>query len=188
MFRLGSGRLASELRGPPSQRWLSTGKAHEPFKLHRYARRTAYFALGVGGIYVADRAFNASSVSRNFRTLWTCALISLDYKLNFTAEHPERIPEIHQRVADLMYKLFTDNGGLYIKCAHERCAAMHNTRARTTQCSAHDSALRPTSSPRDPERERQRYPDHATPTSSRPPLYKPCTAARARTVAATSPS
>ncbi|KZP12439.1 ABC1-domain-containing protein [Athelia psychrophila] len=114
MFRLGSGRLASELRGPPSRRWLSTNKA-QPSKLQRYSRRTAYFALGVGGIYVVDRTFNASSVSRNFRTLWTCALISIDYKLNFTAEHPERIPEIHQRVADLMYKLFTENGGLYIK-------------------------------------------------------------------------
>lgn len=46
---------------------------------------------------------------------WQCAFISLDYKLNFTPEHPERIPEIHQRVADLMYNLFTENGGLYIK-------------------------------------------------------------------------
>ncbi|KAF7970834.1 hypothetical protein HWV62_22784 [Athelia sp. TMB] len=116
-----STRLVTGLRGPlagTSRRWLSnpTGnKAPAPSRLQKYARRTAYFALGVGGVYVVDRTFNASSVSRNFRTLWTCALISLDYKLNFTAEHPERIPDIHQRVADRMYSLFTENGGLYIK-------------------------------------------------------------------------
>jgi aarF domain-containing kinase len=69
----------------------------------------------MGGIYVADQTFNASAISRNFRTLWTCAIISADYKINFTPEHADRIPQIHQRVADRMYDLFTKNGGLYIK-------------------------------------------------------------------------
>jgi len=44
-----------------------------------------------------------------------CALISADYKLNFTPDQADRIPALHQRVADRMYDLFTSNGGLYIK-------------------------------------------------------------------------
>jgi len=35
--------------------------------------------------------------------------------MNFTEEKSELIPELHQRVADRMYNLFTKNGGLYIK-------------------------------------------------------------------------
>lgn len=42
-------------------------------------------------------------------------MISLDYKLNFQPEKAEQIPQLHARVADRMYDLFTSNGGLYIK-------------------------------------------------------------------------
>ncbi|KAG6825667.1 hypothetical protein H0H92_002909, partial [Tricholoma furcatifolium] len=62
-----------------------------------------------------DRTYNASAVFRNFRTLWTCAAITLDYKLNFTPEKSDLIPQLHERVAERMYNLFTRNGGLYIK-------------------------------------------------------------------------
>lgn len=44
-------------------------------RLQRYARRTGYFALGIGGVYVVDRTFNASAIARNWRTLWTVSLI-----------------------------------------------------------------------------------------------------------------
>lgn len=81
----------------------------------RLAKRTAYTTFGLSAAYLADTELNASAVTRNLRTLWTCALISADYKLNFTPEHADRIPAIHQRVADRMYDLFTSNGGLYIK-------------------------------------------------------------------------
>ncbi|KAF8146487.1 ABC1 family-domain-containing protein [Mycena galopus ATCC 62051] len=81
----------------------------------RYLRRTAYFGLGVGFIYGLDRQFNASAIGRNFRTLWACALITADYKINFTPEKSDQIPELHERVADIMFNLFTSNGGLYIK-------------------------------------------------------------------------
>lgn len=81
----------------------------------RLVKRTAYSTFGLGAAYLADTELNASAVTRNLRTLWTCALISADYKLNFTPEHADRIPAIHQRVADRMYDLFTSNGGLYIK-------------------------------------------------------------------------
>lgn len=81
----------------------------------RLVKRTAYTTFGLGAAYLADTELNASAVTRNLRTLWTCALISADYKLNFTPEHADCIPAIHQRVADRMYDLFTSNGGLYIK-------------------------------------------------------------------------
>jgi len=47
--------------------------------------------------------------------LFQCARITIDYKLNFTEEKSDQIPELHERVADLVYNLFTKNGGLYIK-------------------------------------------------------------------------
>lgn len=42
-------------------------------------------------------------------------MITIDYKINFTPEKSEQIPELHERVAERMYNLFTQNGGLYIK-------------------------------------------------------------------------
>ena len=108
-----------DIRSPaskPFHRWLSYfPRPAKTSRLQRYARRVGYFAVGLGGIYVVDRSLNASAISRNFRTLWTCAIISADYKLNFTPEHADRIPQIHQRVADRMYDLFKRNGSLYIK-------------------------------------------------------------------------
>ncbi|KAF9644238.1 ABC1-domain-containing protein [Thelephora ganbajun] len=79
------------------------------------SRRLAYIGLGVSAAWYLDKEFYASAVSRNLRTLWTCAVIALDYKINFTAENSEGIPTIHERVAERVFDLFTSNGGLYIK-------------------------------------------------------------------------
>ncbi|KAL0948030.1 hypothetical protein HGRIS_010655 [Hohenbuehelia grisea] len=81
----------------------------------KYLRRVGYFAVGLGAVWAGDNLFNASSIARNARTLWTCAAITLDYKLNFTQAKNDEIPELHQRVADRLYNLLTSNGGLYIK-------------------------------------------------------------------------
>ncbi|KAK0187109.1 ABC1 family-domain-containing protein [Armillaria mellea] len=86
-----------------------------PSRTRKYARRIGYFIAGTGVLYTLDRLFNASAITRNFRTIHTCAMITLDYKFNFTPEKSDLIPELHQRVADRMYNLFTSNGGLYIK-------------------------------------------------------------------------
>ncbi|KAF8152294.1 ABC1 family-domain-containing protein [Crassisporium funariophilum] len=86
-----------------------------PGRLKRYARRTGYLLAGLGTVYVVDKQYNASSIIRNLRTLWTCAVITLDYKWNFTPEKTEFIPQLHERVADRMFDLMTSNGGLYIK-------------------------------------------------------------------------
>jgi aarF domain-containing kinase len=42
-------------------------------------------------------------------------MITLDYKWNFTPEKSEFIPQLHERVAERVFNLFTSNGGLYIK-------------------------------------------------------------------------
>lgn len=81
----------------------------------RYLRGTGYVGLGACVVYGVDRQFNASAIGRNLRALWACAIITADYKLNFTAEMSDKIPELHERVANIMYNLFTSNGGLYIK-------------------------------------------------------------------------
>jgi aarF domain-containing kinase len=48
-------------------------------------------------------------------TYFQCAVIALDYKLNFTPDTSDAIPALHERVADRIYYLLTTNGGLYIK-------------------------------------------------------------------------
>ncbi|KAF5378111.1 hypothetical protein D9615_007627 [Tricholomella constricta] len=87
----------------------------QPTRLRKYARRVAYTTVGLGTLWAIDKTYNASAVFRNLRTLWTCAAITIDYKLNLTPEKSELIPELHERVANRMYNLFTANGGLYIK-------------------------------------------------------------------------
>ena len=81
----------------------------------RFPHRLTYLGLGLGTLYVVDNQYNASAIVRNLRTLWTCAAITLDYKLNFTPEKSDQIPLLHERVAERMYNLLTSNGGLYIK-------------------------------------------------------------------------
>ncbi|KAE9406874.1 ABC1-domain-containing protein [Gymnopus androsaceus JB14] len=85
-----------------------------PTRGQKYLLRASYLILGIGSIYIADR-YNASAITRNLRTFQTCAMITLDYKLNFTEEKSHLIPELHTRVAERMYNLFISNGGLYIK-------------------------------------------------------------------------
>nr|GAT51209.1 predicted protein [Mycena chlorophos] len=81
----------------------------------QYLRRAGLVGIGVGAVYTLDRTANASALFRNLRTLWACARITADYKFNFTEDKSAQIPELHERVADIMYNLFTSNGGLYIK-------------------------------------------------------------------------
>ncbi|TBU43047.1 ABC1-domain-containing protein [Dichomitus squalens] len=83
--------------------------------LQRYALRTAIAALGLGIAYEVDKELHASAIIRNLRTLWTCAVIALDYKLNFKHEKEGDIPALQERVAQRVYDLLTTNAGLYIK-------------------------------------------------------------------------
>ncbi|RPD53409.1 atypical/ABC1/ABC1-B protein kinase [Lentinus tigrinus ALCF2SS1-7] len=84
-------------------------------KSQKYIRRTLFTLFGVGVAYVVDRELHASAINRNVRTAWTCAVIALDYKLNFRPEKADSIPALQERVAQRVYDLLTSNGGLYIK-------------------------------------------------------------------------
>ncbi|KAH6904851.1 ABC1 family-domain-containing protein [Coprinopsis sp. MPI-PUGE-AT-0042] len=101
----------------PSIRTYATqvSRPAQQTRLTRYTKRLGYTGLGLGAFYAWDQYSNASAISRNLRTLWTCAMITIDYKLNFNAENSDHIPELHERVANRMYNLLTSNGGLYIK-------------------------------------------------------------------------
>ena len=69
----------------PSIRWgHSLPKSlHTPPKrsrTRRLVRGTSIFALGVGGVAIADDQFNASALTRNARTFWTvCRLTSREW-------------------------------------------------------------------------------------------------------------
>ncbi|ETW80565.1 hypothetical protein HETIRDRAFT_237669, partial [Heterobasidion irregulare TC 32-1] len=75
----------------------------------------AYALAALGAAYLADRELYASTVARNLRTFWTCAVIAADYKLNFTPDAADGITALHERVGERVFNLLTSNGGLYIK-------------------------------------------------------------------------
>ncbi|KAJ4286698.1 hypothetical protein N0V90_012950 [Kalmusia sp. IMI 367209] len=64
-----------------------------------------------------DREFNASALTRSFRTFKTGLVIGLDYKINFRAHPPlaNSIEELHARNAQRIFDLLRYNGGLYLK-------------------------------------------------------------------------
>ncbi|KAI0070016.1 ABC1-domain-containing protein [Panus rudis PR-1116 ss-1] len=118
-YRIRPGFLdkASATTRPSSLRFNSTTQnaPGRPSRARRLGKGLAYSATGIVGIWFLDKQFNASSITRNARTIWTCAMIALDYKMNFTHAKSDQIPALHERVANRVYNLLTTNGGLYIK-------------------------------------------------------------------------
>ncbi|GJJ13497.1 hypothetical protein Clacol_007751 [Clathrus columnatus] len=84
-------------------------------KSYVWLKRTGYVLIGGVGIYAVDKQFNASSLARNFRTLYTGAVVAIDYKLNFQPGQAAKIMDLHERVAERLYNVLVENGGLYIK-------------------------------------------------------------------------
>ncbi|KAH8703529.1 ABC1 domain protein [Talaromyces proteolyticus] len=103
---------------PPSP--SSLGKA-TPAKTYprtrKWLRRLFYFSLTVGGIYVVDTQFYASSLTRTSRTFGLGLVVALDYKINFRPDPPfaSSITALHQRNAERLSELLRHNGGLYLK-------------------------------------------------------------------------
>lgn len=122
--------LAACQRSTPA--FLSRTISTSPTRATKFAwfRGLGYLVLAGGSVYVVDRHFNASAIRRNLRTLYTVRLylqyrillkmnqgvvIATDYKLNFKPGQGENITALHERVAERLYNLLVDNGGLYIK-------------------------------------------------------------------------
>jgi aarF domain-containing kinase len=76
-----------------------------------------YLSAGVGTIYLLDRQFLFSSITRSARTFGVGLLASIDYKLNFRSKPllGGTIPDLHRRNAERMFDLLRTNGGLYLK-------------------------------------------------------------------------
>lgn len=80
-------------------------------------RRVALLSAATGAGYLVDKYFNASALTRSFRTFKTGLVIGLDYKINFRAHPPlvDSIEELHARNATRIFDLLRYNGGLYLK-------------------------------------------------------------------------
>ncbi|KAL5505080.1 hypothetical protein ACEPAH_7743 [Sanghuangporus vaninii] len=110
--------LASRrLQAFEAKQFISSFSAASTKRRHWNLRNSAYFVLGAGAIYVADERWNASSLTRTFRTFITGAIVAVDYKVNFQPHPPfaKSIEALHARNADRIYDLLRANGGLYLK-------------------------------------------------------------------------
>lgn len=92
-------------------------KTKPPFRRRRWVRRAIFWSAVLGTGYVVDRQWNASSLTRSFRTFYTGLLVGLDYKINFRAHPPlvDSIEQLHARNAQRVFDLLRHNGGLYLK-------------------------------------------------------------------------
>ncbi|KAM0752758.1 ABC1-domain-containing protein [Meredithblackwellia eburnea MCA 4105] len=75
--------------------------------------------LGTGTalVFAYDYNFNAQALIRTIRTAIYGSLIAIDFKLNFDPNDPKSADKVHERSADRIYRICTENGGLYIKLA-----------------------------------------------------------------------
>ncbi|WVQ94794.1 hypothetical protein IAU59_001877 [Kwoniella sp. CBS 9459] len=81
----------------------------------KWARRAAITG-GIGlGLYVYDKQFNASAVTRSLRTGYIGLLCTLDYKINFAPSKSDQIEALHERVASRLRWVIDTNQGLYLK-------------------------------------------------------------------------
>src|SRR6266568_3488291 len=80
-------------------------KVKPPLWRRKWVRRFFIVSAIVGTGYVTDVQFNASSLTRSFRTFKTGLLVGVDYKINFRA-HPPLAPSIealHVRNAERVF-------------------------------------------------------------------------------------
>ncbi|KAJ3390954.1 hypothetical protein HDU92_000206 [Lobulomyces angularis] len=77
------------------------------------------------GIFAADYFLLDNSLKRNLRTLSYGALITADYKLNFTIGNAEKIGSLHKRTAERISYVCRENGGLYIKFGQQIASLNH---------------------------------------------------------------
>ncbi|OCK81678.1 ABC1-domain-containing protein [Lepidopterella palustris CBS 459.81] len=92
-------------------------KIKPPFRRRKWVRRLFLISALLSTAYVVDLQFNASSLTRSFRTFKTGLLVGVDYKINFRAHPPlaDSIEALHARNAERVFDLLRWNGGLYLK-------------------------------------------------------------------------
>lgn len=74
---------------------------------------TLFAAFG----YNLDKRYNASALTRTFRTFSLGLIVASDYKINFRESPPfaRSVTEVHERNARKLFALLRENGGLYLK-------------------------------------------------------------------------
>lgn len=115
--RFASSRVTAFVPPPPESlpRPRRPSRPGHP-RLRKYARRLLYVSAASGTLCLADVYLNYATVTRNFRTIGTCSLIALDYKLNFQPlKSSHQLSSLHERTADRLLNLCLTNGGLYQK-------------------------------------------------------------------------
>ncbi|KAL2418139.1 ABC1 family protein lscO [Exophiala dermatitidis] len=103
---------------PPTP--ASLGKAvpaKEYKRTIKWFRRLAYLTLFGTVVYVLDKRYYASSLTRCTRTFVVGLTAALDYKINFREEPfiGDDIGDVHARNATRLFNLLRTNGGLYLK-------------------------------------------------------------------------
>lgn len=78
-------------------------------------RRVVTFSTIAFSLYQVDNIFYSKTITRSLRTLAVGAIITLDYKLNFTIGNAAKIHDLHSRTARRISDTCRENGGLYIK-------------------------------------------------------------------------
>lgn len=86
-------------------------------RTRKWGRRLLYLAGGIGLLYVIDKQYYASSLTRSTRTFGLGLVVAIDYKINFRPHPPlaESIAALHHRNAERLFELLRNNGGLYLK-------------------------------------------------------------------------
>jgi aarF domain-containing kinase len=103
---------------PPAPSSLGKAVPAKEFKRTRkWLRRLGYLSLLGVTVYVVDKRFYASSLTRSTRTFALGLTAALDYKINFRENPPfaNDIAEVHHRNATKLFELLRANGGLYLK-------------------------------------------------------------------------
>lgn len=103
---------------PPTPASLGKAVPAKEFKRTRkWIRRLAYILLAGAAVYVMDKKYYASSLTRSTRTFALGLTAALDYKINFRENPPfaDDIAEVHARNAAKLFHLLRTNGGLYLK-------------------------------------------------------------------------
>jgi aarF domain-containing kinase len=103
---------------PPSPESLGKARPAKQYpRTLKWGKRMLYLSLGIGSIWIVDKQFYASSLTRSARTFGFGLVVATDYKLNFR-EKPlfgGTVTDLHRRSAERLFDVLRTNGGLYLK-------------------------------------------------------------------------
>mmetsp|Transcript_20453 Transcript_20453/g.28681 ORF Transcript_20453/g.28681 Transcript_20453/m.28681 type:complete len:552 (-) Transcript_20453:33-1688(-) len=83
-----------------------------------------YLVGTAAGAILYDKVFLEDAFTRNFRALTAAAQTVIDYKIRFDPD-PDKVAEMHTRVANRILRVCQKNGGLYIKLGQGIAAMNH---------------------------------------------------------------